>query len=296
MPSLQTALHTYLLIDRAPTTNKQYYLVLTKLVSAIGPARDVGRVTHEDLLDYFADLRARLKPATITNYTAITKAFFAWCVKRSYIDRSPAAGLVCRKPQRDPSKRMDVPGDELALMVEFARTTSPRNHALMLFLVDTGCRVGGAASLQIKHLHLDTGLALIQEKGGRWVKVRFGGETASVLQRWLTVRPTADHDYIWTGKAPRYAPLKPASISAVVASLARRVGASQPWRGHSVRHAVGHAYAHAGAPLTLTQRKLNHADPLITARYYYPDSDADLEVVSERLSLAPLRSAKRTGT
>ena len=296
MPSLQSALDTYLLLDRRPTTSKQYALTLAKLIAALGPDRDVSTVTHEDLLRYLAGLRASgLKPTTVSNYTAIIKAFFAWCVRRRYLPLSPAADLPRRQPRRDLTRRRDIPPDDLQRLVDLARLTSPRNYALLLFLIDTGCRAGGAASLQVDHLDLPAGTALILEKGGHWVNVRYGHETTLALSRWLDCRPPASHAYVWTGKRPHFNPLKPASISAVVAALAARTGASRLWRAHSIRHAVGHAYANAGAPLTLTQRKLNHADPLVTARFYYPDSDDDLRIISERLALAPLRR-RRTGT
>ena len=293
MPTLEAALHTFLQEDRSPQTNRQYTYVLTTLVRSVGPGRSVHLITYEDLLDYIARLRHNRKPSTITGYIAIYKAFFAWCVDRRYTDTNPAAAIkrrVDRSRPQQPTSRA-IPPDDLARMVDYARATSPRNYALLLFFIDTGCRVGGLVSLTLENLDLDGLTAYLVEKGGQWHKSLFGDETAAALRHWIQHRPPVAHNYVWTGRGPDYQPLKRTGVAAIIRRLAVETGSSRAWGPHAIRHAVGNAYAREGVPVTITQAKFGHSSPTITMQHYYPHDDTYLVHVSRQMSLAPLRGS-----
>lgn len=289
MPSLDQCLTTYLKLDRSPRTNAQYAMVLSRLVQAIGPARDVRLISYEDLVDYLARLRATIKPSTCAGYVSIIKSFFNWCHHRGYIDRSPAAAIVRKIPPPDPSRSRAIPTDELRRIVDYARITSPRNYALLLFMIDTGCRVGGLVSLMLGNLDLERMSAKLLEKGRVWQTVYFGTTTADALRAWLEKRPAVKHDYVWTGQG-RGNPITTNAVFVLLHRLSERTECSRLWSPHAIRHAVGHAYAKAGVPVTVTQHKLNHASPAITMGHYYPHDDAYMIEVSHRYELLALRS------
>lgn len=291
MPTLQQALDTFLLIERRPQTNRQYEIVLGCLIRAIGPENRVRHVSYEMLLHYQARLRQSVKPSTVRGYTNIFKAFFNWCLARKYTDANPAADLPRPRKDSDTSDSRAIPADDLRRMVDYTRVTSRRNYALLLFLCDTGCRVGGLVSLTCLHLHLDERFAFIEEKGGHWQKVTYGDETAAALAAWLEKRPACQHDYVWTGKGPLHEPIKRAAVEVLFRDLSEKVGASRIWTPHSVRHAVGHAWAKAGIPPHITKQKLGHAHISTTLNFYYPQQDPYVEVASRHLSLAVLKDA-----
>lgn len=296
MPTLAECIATFLKIDRSPHTNRQYGLILHEMARAIGPDRAVGLIRYEDLLDYLdrrrnkphQRTRGQIKPATIAGYVTVIKAFFAWCARAGYVETSPAANIQRKPPSRDPTRSRAVPPDELARMVEYARVTSPRNYAMLLFLADTGCRVGGLVSLTLDNLDLVTGRATLLEKGGAWHRVYFTDETADALRAWLKLRPNVSHKYVWTGPGPDHAPLGRLGAAEMVKRIAERTGASRPWGPHSIRHAVGHAYAQAGVPVTITQLKLGHKHPNITMSNYYPDDEKLVEAASHQHPLSAL--------
>lgn len=285
---LSEALTTYLKIDRQPATNQQYSYVLNRLVTAIGPQRTIRLVTYEDLLDYLATLkREGKKESTLVGYTSIIKAFFTWCVQRRYIKRSPAADI---KRGRLKGRAPVVPPSELRQMVELARLTSPRNFAIMLFLADTGIRVGGLVSLTLDNLDLADLSAWVTEKGGEAAQVFFGEQTADALRAWLRLRPAVKHAYVWTGRAPLYLPLSERGVLFLVQRLAARSGASQLWTPHCIRRAVGHAYAKRRIAPTVTQQKLNHASVDMTLKHYYPVKDTTyLREISKQYALIALQ-------
>ncbi len=286
---LNVALAAFLKVDRSPRSTLQYRHVLTRLLDAIGASRQVARVRLEDLLDYFDELRARgLKAVTLSGYIGVAKSFFAWCEAQHYCDFSPAKALKARQVSTDPSRNRAIPPDELNRMVDYARVTSPRNHALILFLVDTGCRVGGLASLTLDHLDLEQKRAWLLEKGGHWLQVFFGDETADALRAWLIKRPPVAHAYVWTAQGAQGKPLSRVSIAHVIRRLAERTSASRLWGPHSIRHSVGHAYERLGVPPTVTQGKLGHKDVATTMSFYYQHDLGYVEQISQRYPLAAL--------
>lgn len=287
MPTLTESLTTYLQIDRSPRTNALYTRVLAHLVGQIGPGRPVNRVTYEDLVDYLARHHPDLKTSSKNTYISVIKAFFHWCLDRGYVRTSPAAGLRRRRQHRDARSRA-IPPAELRALVEYARVTSRRDYALLLFLADTGCRAGGLVSLTRANLHLDKFAAVLLEKGEKWHTVFYGEKTAAALQAWLDERPPADHDFIWTGLGPHYKPLTAAGVGSIIRRMARYTGASYTWGPHSIRHAVGHAYARAKLPATVTQHKLGHSSPSITIENYYPEGMDYVAQVSRRYALIAL--------
>lgn len=289
MPKLKQALTTYLHIERAPTTNKQYTYVLERMVADLGPGRAVERVTYEELIEYLAGLSVR--PSTKRGYTSIIKAFFNWCVAMDYIEVSPARRIK-RGPRRgEPAQPRAIPADELRRIVEYVKLDSPRNYALILFMADTGCRVGGLCSLRLENLHIDQGYAWLEEKGGHFQLALFGVDTADALRRWLKKRPAVDHTFVWTGQGPAYAPIKTNGVRYILATLSRKTDCSREWFPHAIRHAVAYAWANAGVPATLVARKLWHSDAKITLDNYYIETDDALRMTQQRLSLQALKPA-----
>lgn len=285
MPSLQQAITTFLQIERRPATNLQYRRVLEQMAEAIGPANQVERISYEILLDYQAALRQRVNASTVAGYSSVMKSFFNWCARRNYCSVSPAADLIRKKPRKDLSENRAVPPDELRRMIEYARVTSARNYAILLLLADSGCRVGALCSLTWKNLHLDSFYADAVEKGGVPGRLLFGEETAAALATWKK-----EWEQSYAADYPFVFGIKRGAVEALIKTISRKAKCSRDWFPHAFRHAVGHAYARAGVPATITARKLNQRDVGVTLNYYYPTHDPYLESVSQRLSLASLKS------
>jgi integrase len=158
-----------------------------------------------------------------------------------------------------------------------------------MFFADTGCRVGGLLSLRRSALFLDSGVAMLAEKGGKPHRALFSPDTAAALTCWLERRPATAHEYVFIARCTG-APLTRGAVNSLFKTLSRKLALSRVWTPHAIRHAVGHAYAKAGVPATITQRKLGHSDVSTTLNYYYPTADPYLDLVSERLALSALKS------
>lgn len=289
MPMLQTAINTYLKIERAPATTKNYTYALNRMSTAIGSQRDIRLISFADLLDYIT--RLMVKPSSKRAYIVAIKSFFTWCVTIGYLERSPAQTLTVRMPQEDPVDRA-MPSDVLADMLA-ASHYKPRDYALISFLAATACRRGGAASLTISNLNLTQQSARILKKGGSPYTVIFDLQTSDALNRWLSVRPDVHHDYVFISMASRnyLMPLKPEGISSIIKKYAQRV-AGVEYGPHSIRHRVGHAYAESGVPITVTADKLGHSNTKITERYYPRGTDDVLRQLADKIDPAHPQSGK----
>ncbi len=304
---LSEAIAGFLAEDRAEATNDGYEKTLSKMAAILGPERDVSSITCEELKAYFARLRSRrvkyedhprrpavsgpLSPATVENTLKTVKAFFNWLVRCGYLAASPANAIKLRHYRRPPgSSKAIAPGD-LSEMVKYVRERKPRHRvrdlAILLFLSDTGCRVGGCASLTLDGLNLETGEAWIMEKGEKPQLVFFGDETAVALRDWLAVRPEVSHRYVWTTHGDHH-PLLSSSISEIVRRIAK-AAIKKSIGGHAIRHRVGQAWMDVGINAALTSAKLGHSDPGITLRNYANQDRARLRIASRKYALIALR-------
>lgn len=290
MPTLQKAVETFLKVDRSVHTNRNYHHQLARMVAALGAAREVNRVSHEDIFDFVSDMRQNggLSQATLFNYMITYKAFFNWCIRRGYCKRSPAAGVQVRKPSRPPEERGFPPADMRALR-DAVRQNSPklatRNLAILYFFAGTAARIGGIASLTLDHLYLDRGGAWILEKGSRWVDVYFSSDVGDALRDWIAIRPAVEHKFVFTTTGKRGNPLSAAAIQDFIRAAADRAGIRV--RGpHALRHAVGEAWARRGVPPDVVQAKLNHVKLETTLENYYPRGSSRVQEYSHRLGLA----------
>jgi len=305
MVLLQDAFQSFLAEDRAPATTETYRKVLGKLVAALGPERPLAHVSHEDLAFYFSRLRSRslryadhprrppergrLSSATLTKHLKSARAFFNYCCRRGWLAESPAADVKLRRYSRPPGSSKALSPSDLRAMVAFARTKRchrERDHAILLFLADTGCRVGGCASLTLDGLRLSAFTAFLREKGDTPHRVFFGPETASALRRWLEIRPHVPSRHVWINQYGQ--PFAANGLSMMV----RRVAQESIGRSigpHAIRHRVGQAWAGAGLNAELVALKLGHADIAVTLEHYFNQDFARLQAASSRLALVALQ-------
>lgn len=269
MVTLQEAAEMFVSVDRSAATNRNYKQCLNALAAGIGEERPIGEITYADLLRYTVALKPRISPSTFAQYVTIIKVFFGWGVDVKLILDSPAGALKARRPPKDPAIERAMPPEHLQAMLDVAYA-KPRNYAILMFFADTGARVGGVASLRLSKLDLEANEAVIIAKGGRPYKVYFCEPTASALQRWLAVRPQTEHDYVFTASG-EHQPLTKSSITDMIRSLSTNT-MGIAYGPHSIRHAVGHALAKAGVPVTVTQQKLGHQNPENTLIYYPTDA------------------------
>lgn len=300
-PALRKAVSAFLLVGRSPITNKNYQYVLDSLCQSLGPKRKVKRVRFEDLAEYIHDLqigdeeRKPLKVSSISTYIQTIKSFFEFCIRQEYIRVSPANDLMIQNDRPVPKSARAVTPEDARKMLEYARVTSKRNYAILIFLIASGCRAGGIASLKISDLDFENFRAVIHEKRNKWVYAHFGEHTVQALKDWLAVRPKTDHEFVFTSSEGRgHAALKPRGFGYIVASISEAAGCSRIYGPHAFRHSRAHSMAQRGVLPPVVQKTLNISSAEVVLNNYYPSDDETVAFNVRRFELASLQEPEKS--
>lgn len=243
-----------------------------------------------------------LSPHTIRGYIRAVRALFNWLEAEGELARNPARRLEqVQKPQEPPK---DISQSD-ALEILDAAAGNARDFAILRFLADTGCRVGGIGvdtkgrgGLRLQDLDLvpdEKGRyrALVREKGrGGQRKARFvyfGAQTAQALAAYLDVRPEAASDRVFLGQRHGRPgdPLGSAGIHRMIQRYARKLGIEGVWNPHAWRHAFAHGALRKGLDISIVSQILGHSGIGVTVESYgiWADEDlADFHAVGSWLS------------
>lgn len=263
----------------AETTRENYRRRLRYLVRYFGEDRCLEALAVADLREWRSHLLERadrygdhpnkpaqaggLSPYTIHSCVQAARRFFAWCVEEELIPSNPARRLrLPRLPDNDPK---GITKDDLEKLLVEAWESGERDYAIVIFLADTGCRVGGLCSLRVNDVDVTHRRATVREKGQKRRTVYFGAETARALGEWLSVRPDNKGDALFVG---RRGPLQPNGVYQVLKRLAEGAGVAGRWNPHSFRHGAAISWLKNGVDLSSVSQLLGHRGILVTAHYY----------------------------
>ena len=305
-------LHTATIADgRSPRTARDYSQKLGMLAAYLGPDRAVASIEGEDLRRFVADLRQRstryeshqyraavagpLSPATVAGVVRAVKRLFAFLVEDGILTDNPARVLrTPRLPKGRTPKAVSL-DDFLALVRAAAGDdlASKRDRALLLFLADTGCRVGGLVGLRLADLDLANLRAWVIEKGDRRRAVYLTPETAEALAAWLLVRPGGNGGAVFVALEGDNHVLTAEGVTQALRRLKRRAGIDGPVNPHAFRHAFAREYLRAGGDLATLSDLLGHSDITVTANSYAVFLPSELQERHRKFS--PVAQLRRNG-
>lgn len=287
-------------VGRSQRTIEGYQRQLGYLNHFLGDP-EIEAITTADLRRYAAHLHERthrflshpntapqaggLARDSIASYLRSVKRLFAWLTAEELLQRNPAAGLLLpRPPAREPKAY-----DTSAFIRMVAATlgdapTERRDCALLLFLADTGCRVGGLSHLCVDDVNLAQCTARLVEKGNRVRTVPFSPLTADALAAWLAVRPPTHEHWLFLNLGTRRTEerLTEDAIGEVLRRLKRRANVQGRANPHSFRHGFAREWLRAGGDLGSLSQLLGHSDPSITLRFYSRFAPSELHEAHER--------------
>lgn len=304
---LQTAIDDYLVACQAdglrPATVQWYRSTLGAFAVAIGD--DIlAAITTRRIRAYIVELRSRsqryidapqkpvqrggLSSASIAAHVRALHAFWNWCA-REYEIENPMTNIR-RQRSPDPEPKAITAGDFVKL---FDATESSRNgerdRAILSFLADTGCRLGGLISLTTDRLDINGQHAVVMEKGQKRRAVVFTSYTARLLYQWLALRDV-ESEFVFTSERGAQ-PLTESGINQLLARLKSRAGVTGRVNPHSFRHGFAREYLRNGGDLVTLARLLGHTDISTTAAYYAVFSQDELADLHNKYS--PLLSMMR---
>lgn len=189
--------------------------------------------------------------------------------------RVPELLAVCERVATIPSKRVApartnyLERDEVATLLRSVPSEGRhalRDQALLLFLYNTGARVGEVAALRVRNLDLGSQPRVhLHGKGDKWRLCPLWNETAERLQRLLAQQkpPTSPDDPVFAARPGR--PLTRFGIYKVVRRYAG--GLNKSISPHTLRHTAAVHLLESGVEINVIRGWLGHASLETTNRY-----------------------------
>jgi site-specific recombinase XerD len=217
---------------------------------------------------------------TIDDYRRALHRFFKWA-SEEYGVHNPMKRIAYPNRREVQPKAVDLDNVIRLLATCQDDLIGRRDRVMILFMLDTGCRVAGVVGLRADSLSLVERWALVTEKGEKTRKVTFTSATAAVLLQWANMRPRVPYFFMRTETGAQL------SKDGVRLMLYRRrdmAGLSGRVNPHSFRHAFAREYLRAGGDYATLSRLMGHSDVNTTLRNYAVFSGKEIIDAHEKYS------------
>lgn len=158
-----------------------------------------------------------------------------------------------------------------------------RLHTLILFLLDTGCRITEALTVRVKDVDFDNLLVTLDGKGRKQRMVPISVELRKALYRHRKDADTSPETLLFHSHSQTQ--LNRDNVRRDVYKLCETLGFPAPARSlHAFRHTFAVNYLRRGGSVFHLQKVLGHSSLEMTRRYANL-STVDLQAAHERVSL-----------
>lgn len=270
-------------------TYAQHLYRFARNMPEVGEAEDIDKFA---VTGYIAKMQADsgMKPVSVNTQTRSLRVFCKWLEDEGLINVSPfRANKNPVKMPRFEKRPVDIipDSDFLALLracSDKASNRDRRDTAILMFLFDTGVRVGELVALKKDDLDMKSRKARVVGKGRKWRTVFFSPQTAVALQRYLQRQPSADRqsEFVFCGWSGRQ--FSTFGVNHMIAQRAKAAGVSSRVNPHTFRHTFATNYLRMGGDASSLQRILGHSDISTTIRNYAHLVDDDLSKAHDQFS------------
>ena len=181
--------------------------------------------------------------------------------------------LAGKKRRQRPATYLE-PEEVRAILIQPDQRTRAglRDHALLLYLYNTGARVGEALDLRLEDIKFERPPRVrVRGKGGRERNCPLWRETARALQRLASALPPPEGGVLFCNQ--RGQGLTRDGAAYILRKYVEQAGESMPSlvgqniTPHVLRHSCAVALLQAGVDLTVIRDYLGHASVATTSRY-----------------------------
>jgi site-specific recombinase XerD len=229
---------------------------------------DPCHITARDMRAYVLHVQRRcLKDTTIHAIARGIKTFIRFLAREGVIDH--AETLRITMPRLDKRILPALTAADINALLGVCRST--RDAAMIMCLLDTGCRATEFVSLNVEDINLDTGAVMIKQGKGRKDRIVYIGLVARrLLIRYL--RETGVSDALWIARSGERLTRWGLREMLVRLGKAAGVGNCSP---HAFRRTCALMSLRNGMDIFSLQHLLGHSD-LTVLRRYLAQVDADL--------------------
>ncbi len=263
-----------------------------------GENMKLERITPTDIKEYRQRLLTVENRAanTVNRKLASLSALMQWALNSGKIPSDPTQKIKLVRKVESAPKWLDK-REQFALSraiehdLQLAKLRYPkrwvtrrRDASLVLFLLNTGLRLGEAVSLQVKDVHLSArrGSVLVRNgKGNKQRSIPLNNEARQALRDWFEVRP--ESQYVWTVvEGDIGSSLSGRTVQRLICRYAQDASLDD-LTPHVLRHSFAKNLVNAGVGLEKVAALLGHGN-LNTTRIYVTPSEKDLELAVEALA------------
>jgi site-specific recombinase XerD len=283
----------------APATVKHYESKLRRLCHSMGqaPIDSLDSITTNDLRRYIIDMRQQTEryidapqkptqaggysPESVNTHIRALHRFFKWCALE-YDIPNPMAKIRYPQPQKQAPKGISTGDIIRMLQVAGDDMAGARDRAIVAFLADTGCRLGGLVGLTANTLYLERRQALLVEKGNNQRMVGFTLFTHGLLSKWLEHHPGLSPS-IFTSMNTG-AGLTHSGVSLMLKRLKARAGITGRANAHAFRHNFAREFIINGGDISILAKILGHKSMTTTAAFYAIFTEDELSEIHAKFS------------
>ena len=225
-------------------------------------------VLIDDVRSYLAGLREEgMSPHYFYAHARVVRRLFKWLYEERLIDDGFWKRI--KLPKLPPAEPKGVDMDDVRKLLSACESTvaGRRDTAIILFLLDTACRVGGLCTLKMEDIDLDHGVAMVHEKGDKARKVLFGGRTRGAILDWIRVRPFEKNPFLFTSLRDSQE-MNGNLVIQMLRRLAKRAGVQGRVNPHAFRHGFAREYLKKGGDLASVSDLLGHSQITVTKANY----------------------------
>jgi integrase/recombinase XerD len=163
------------------------------------------------------------------------------------------------------------------------RNCQKRLHLLILFLLDTGCRISEALNVRVREIDFENMLVMLDGKGRKQRIVPFSFELRKTMYQFCKETRRKEDDLLFDNRG--HTKLGRCNVLRDVKVLCRNLGFTPPARTlHAFRHTFAVNYLRRGGSVFHLQKCLGHSTLEMTRRYANLMTE-DLQAVQQRVSL-----------
>jgi site-specific recombinase XerD len=208
-----------------------------------------------------------LSPFTIRKEVRILKRFGTWLPQEGF-ENSFGSLVVPKEPKRLVKVLNDDEIDRILKSINPQTPIGSRLYGIVLFLLDSGPRVGEVANARLPDLNLETRQIRIVGKGDKERIVPFGTRTGKAFLNYIRLhRPTPlvpENEHLFLSMDGM--PMTRHSLESMLSRLKRSSGVDR-LHEHLFRHTFAVKYLMNGGDLVTLQRILGHESLQVTKRY-----------------------------
>jgi integrase/recombinase XerD len=212
-----------------------------------------------------------LAPSTLSNYIAVLKAFFQWCVDEDLLDVNPTARL--QSPKIPDKVMATFTPEHIQRLLSACDTTTRagfRDYVMILLLLDTGMRVSELCGLHVSDVY--PRYVKVSGKGQKEREIGLHPDMSKLLWKYIhkhRVLVGVKDDHLFVGEK---GPLTVNGVETIFDRIQLRSGITDiPVNPHRLRHTFAKQYLKNGGDLFKLSREMGHSSVQITGKTYLSD-------------------------